>query len=173
LFVPAEQVAHHSVVAPATLGVRANGERVVVDLRLAGEESAASWREVVTSLVARHLARPALAVIDGNPRRARARAPFIARHLRGQASLIGSDHTALRPALMSLIRMFKLPIYLGILIAIRYGLRRLGHHFLTLLSRSSCFCQRSRLDEISSFNACRLACDGCVQQRRRITDSAW
>jgi len=50
-----------------TLGVRANGERVVLDLRLAGEESAASWREVVTSLVARQLARPALAVIDGNP----------------------------------------------------------------------------------------------------------
>lgn len=50
-----------------TLGVRANGERVVLDLRLAGEESAASWREVVTSLVARHLARPILAVIDGNP----------------------------------------------------------------------------------------------------------
>lgn len=50
-----------------TLGVRANGERVVLDLRLAGEESAASWREVVTSLVARHLARPVLAVIDGNP----------------------------------------------------------------------------------------------------------
>jgi transposase-like protein len=50
-----------------TLGVRANGERVVLDLRLAGEESAASWREAVTSLVARHLRRPALAVIDGNP----------------------------------------------------------------------------------------------------------
>ena len=50
-----------------TLGVRANGERVVLDLRVAGEESAASWREVVTSLVARHLARPVLAIIDGNP----------------------------------------------------------------------------------------------------------
>ncbi len=50
-----------------TLGVRANGERVVLDLRLAGEESAASWREVVTSLVGRHLTRPVLAVIDGNP----------------------------------------------------------------------------------------------------------
>jgi transposase-like protein len=50
-----------------TLGVRANGERVVLDLRLAGEESAASWREVVTSLGARHLSRPVLAVIDGNP----------------------------------------------------------------------------------------------------------
>ena len=34
---------------------------------LVGEESAASWREVVASLVARHLARPVLAVIDGNP----------------------------------------------------------------------------------------------------------
>jgi transposase-like protein len=50
-----------------TLGVRATGERVVLDLRLAGEESAASWREVVTSLVARQLTRPVLAVIDGNP----------------------------------------------------------------------------------------------------------
>ncbi|HYX83068.1 MAG TPA: transposase, partial [Gemmatimonadales bacterium] len=30
-----------------TLGVRANGERVVLDMRLVGEESAASWTEVV------------------------------------------------------------------------------------------------------------------------------
>ena len=50
-----------------TLGVRANGQRVVLDLRLAGEESAASWGEVVASLVARHLTRPVLAMIDGNP----------------------------------------------------------------------------------------------------------
>jgi transposase-like protein len=50
-----------------TLGVRANGERLVLDMRLVGEESAASWTEVVASLAARHLARPILAVIDGNP----------------------------------------------------------------------------------------------------------
>jgi transposase-like protein len=50
-----------------TLGVRATGERVVLDMRLVGEESAASWTEVVASLTARHLARPVLAVIDGNP----------------------------------------------------------------------------------------------------------
>lgn len=50
-----------------TLGVRGNGERVVLDMRLVGEESAASWTEVVASLTARHLARPALAIIDGNP----------------------------------------------------------------------------------------------------------
>jgi putative transposase len=50
-----------------TLGVRANGERVVLDMRLVGEESAASWTEVVARLAARHLARPVLAVIDGNP----------------------------------------------------------------------------------------------------------
>jgi putative transposase len=50
-----------------TLGVRANGERVVLDMRLVGEESAASWTEVVVSLAARHLARPVLAVVDGNP----------------------------------------------------------------------------------------------------------
>lgn len=50
-----------------TLGVRANGERVVLDMRLVGDESAASWTDVVTSLAARHVARPILAVIDGNP----------------------------------------------------------------------------------------------------------
>jgi transposase-like protein len=41
-----------------TLGVRASGERVVLDMRLVGEESAASWSEVVTSLTARHVKRP-------------------------------------------------------------------------------------------------------------------
>ena len=50
-----------------TLGVRANGERVVLDMQLVGEESAASWTEVVASLVARSLARPVLAIVDGNP----------------------------------------------------------------------------------------------------------
>jgi putative transposase len=50
-----------------TLGVRANGERVVLDMRLVGEESAASWTEVIASLATRHLARPVLAVVDGNP----------------------------------------------------------------------------------------------------------
>jgi putative transposase len=50
-----------------TLGVRADGQRVVLDVRLVGDESAASWSDVVTSLVARHLGRPVLAVIDGNP----------------------------------------------------------------------------------------------------------
>lgn len=50
-----------------TLGVRGDGQRVVLDLRLAGEESAASWGEVLGSLGARHLRRPLLAVVDGNP----------------------------------------------------------------------------------------------------------
>jgi transposase-like protein len=50
-----------------TLGVRGDGDRVVLEMRLVGEESAASWSEVVASLAARHLARPVLAVIDGHP----------------------------------------------------------------------------------------------------------
>jgi putative transposase len=50
-----------------TLGVRANGERVILDMRLVGDESAASWSEVVATLAARHLPRPVLAVVDGNP----------------------------------------------------------------------------------------------------------
>lgn len=50
-----------------TLGVCADGRRIVLDIRIAGQESEAAWRELVQSLVARHLGAPALAVIDGNP----------------------------------------------------------------------------------------------------------
>ncbi len=50
-----------------TLGVCADGRRLLLDLRMAGEESAAAWREVVEGLVARHIGVPVLAVIDGNP----------------------------------------------------------------------------------------------------------
>jgi transposase-like protein len=50
-----------------TLGVCADGHRIVLDIRIAGQESEAAWRELVQSLVARHLGTPALAVIDGNP----------------------------------------------------------------------------------------------------------
>jgi transposase-like protein len=50
-----------------TLGVRGDGQRVVLDLRLAGDESAASWGEVLASLITRQLRRPVLAVVDGNP----------------------------------------------------------------------------------------------------------
>jgi putative transposase len=49
------------------LGVRADGQRVVLDLRLVGDESTAAWRSVITKLTERQLAMPALAVIDGNP----------------------------------------------------------------------------------------------------------
>jgi len=50
-----------------TLGTRENGERVVIDLRIAGEESSASWGEVITALGQRRIGVPAAAVIDGNP----------------------------------------------------------------------------------------------------------
>ena len=50
-----------------TMGVRADGQRVVVDMRLVGDESTAAWRDVVQQLQARHLGTPVLAVIDGNP----------------------------------------------------------------------------------------------------------
>lgn len=49
-----------------TLGVRATGERVVLDLRLAGDESTAAWRDVIRSLVERHVGMPTLAMIDGS-----------------------------------------------------------------------------------------------------------
>ncbi len=50
-----------------TLGVCANGQRVVLDLRLAGVESEQAWLDAVRSLAARNLGAPLLAVIDGNP----------------------------------------------------------------------------------------------------------
>src|SRR5260370_15062740 len=50
-----------------TLGVCADGRRVVLDLRLAGVESANAWLDAVRSLGARNLGAPLLAVVDGNP----------------------------------------------------------------------------------------------------------
>ncbi len=50
-----------------TLGIRADGQRVVLDLRLAGQETAAAWEEVIDHLVARQVGVPTLALIDGNP----------------------------------------------------------------------------------------------------------
>jgi transposase-like protein len=49
-----------------TLGVRGDGERVVLDVRLAGDESTAAWRDVIRSLVDRHVGAPRLAMIDGS-----------------------------------------------------------------------------------------------------------
>jgi transposase-like protein len=49
------------------LGVCADGRRIVLAMRIAGQESAAAWRELLEALVERHLATPSLAVIDGNP----------------------------------------------------------------------------------------------------------
>jgi transposase-like protein len=48
-----------------TLGTRQNGERVVLDLRIAGDESGAAWGEVIDGLVKRQIGVPVLAVIDG------------------------------------------------------------------------------------------------------------
>jgi transposase-like protein len=50
-----------------TLGVRADGDRVILDVRLVGDESTAAWRNVIHSRVARQIGIPTLAVIDGNP----------------------------------------------------------------------------------------------------------
>src|SRR5438874_3099700 len=49
-----------------TLGVRTDGQRVVLDVRLAGDESTAAWRDVIRSLAERQVGRPLLAIIDGS-----------------------------------------------------------------------------------------------------------
>ena len=43
------------------LGVRADDQKVLVDLRLVGDESTAAWRDTIRSLVDRHVGTPALA----------------------------------------------------------------------------------------------------------------
>ena len=49
-----------------TLGVRADGERVILDVRLGGDESTAAWRGVIRSLAERQVGLPRLAIIDGS-----------------------------------------------------------------------------------------------------------
>jgi transposase-like protein len=49
------------------LGVRADGARIVLDMRVVGQETTAAWREAVEGLIARGLRAPVLAVIDGSP----------------------------------------------------------------------------------------------------------
>src|SRR6266567_8585744 len=44
-----------------TLGVRGDGERVVLDVRLVGDESTAAWRDVIHALLARHVGIPKVA----------------------------------------------------------------------------------------------------------------
>src|SRR5436309_12715187 len=48
------------------LGVRSDGSRVLLDMCIAGEESCASWSELIGGLVKRNMKAPVLAVIDGN-----------------------------------------------------------------------------------------------------------
>lgn len=49
------------------LGVRADGRKVLLDLRWAGDESTAAWRDTIRGLVERHVGTAALAVIVGSP----------------------------------------------------------------------------------------------------------
>jgi len=66
---PKVRIGRRRVVVPVlvTLGVKEDGQRIVVDMRLAGEESAASWGDVVAGLVRRKIGKPLLAIVDGNP----------------------------------------------------------------------------------------------------------
>src|SRR5207244_12032912 len=66
---PKVRIGRRRVVVPVlvTLGVREDGERVILDMRMAGEESGASWTEALASLVRRKMSTPVLAIIDGNP----------------------------------------------------------------------------------------------------------
>src|SRR5258708_33205217 len=66
---PKVRIGRQRVVVPVlvTLAVKENGQRIIIDLRLAGEESAASWSEVVGGLIRRRIGNPILAMIDGNP----------------------------------------------------------------------------------------------------------
>jgi putative transposase len=49
------------------LGVRRDGQKVLLAIRSMGGESEAAWRTVLDDLVARGLKKPALAIVDGAP----------------------------------------------------------------------------------------------------------
>jgi transposase-like protein len=55
-----------SVPALAVLGVRDDGEKVLLALRLASSEAAANWSEVIFDLQRRGLSTPLLLVVDGH-----------------------------------------------------------------------------------------------------------
>jgi len=55
-----------SVPVLAALGAAENGQKCLVDLRIAASEAAATWGGVVASLQERGLAAPLLLVVDGN-----------------------------------------------------------------------------------------------------------
>lgn len=56
-----------SVPVLVALGVRAEGQKVVLDLETLTSESTTAWSGFLESLVARGLNRPQLCVLDGNP----------------------------------------------------------------------------------------------------------
>jgi len=56
-----------SVPVLVALGVRADGQKVVLDLEALTSESTTAWGGFLESLLARGLTRPQLCVIDGNP----------------------------------------------------------------------------------------------------------
>ncbi len=56
-----------SVPVLGTLGVRADGQKVVLELETLTSESTTAWCGFVESLIARGLPRPQLCVIDGHP----------------------------------------------------------------------------------------------------------
>ena len=51
----------------AAVGVRADGEKVLLALELCGAESTSSWKGLIESMSARGLRAPKLAIVDGNP----------------------------------------------------------------------------------------------------------
>lgn len=63
------RLAQKVVTAPVVvaLGVRADGQKVVLDLELLTSEATTAWQGLLEGLSARGLRRPRLCVIDGNP----------------------------------------------------------------------------------------------------------
>jgi transposase-like protein len=51
----------------AVVGVRRNGEKILLALEIRGGESEEAWRGVLEGLIRRGLKKPVLAIVDGNP----------------------------------------------------------------------------------------------------------
>src|SRR5579863_7162780 len=63
----AAEIAATSISMLVALGVRADGQKVLLSIRNMGGESEAAWRAMLDDLVARGLQTPELLIVDGAP----------------------------------------------------------------------------------------------------------
>ena len=76
------------------IGVRRDGQKVLLSIRNMGGESTAAWRQFLTGLDARSLRRPEFVIVDGAPGM---EAALVAGDTHGMVALLGKSVTGPLP----------------------------------------------------------------------------